>query len=284
LYSSKYRFLYEIIQNADDSRFLERKRENIQPFLRFRVTSETFTIETNEDGFTRENVEAICATGKSSKKHASKNQQTGEKGFGFKSVFSVADEVHVQSGLWSFRFQHRQGEDGLGMVTPLEATREDLPPDVTTRITLRLTSSDPEEYKRLLEAITDMPDTTLLFLRQLPSICFDITHIDKRKEVIKVQKVISTPGKAQIDKSRDTNDNEKLSASAYHMFKHVVEKMPRNDRRLGQTATSVDLAFPIDPVTGQYQISPMGQHLFAYLPLQRLPQLPVRLNFSRIEI
>jgi hypothetical protein len=276
--------LYEIIQNADDSRFLERKRENIQPFLRFRVTSETFTIETNEDGFTRENVEAICATGKSSKKHASKNQQTGEKGFGFKSVFSVADEVHVQSGLWSFRFQHRQGEDGLGMVTPLEATREDLPPDVTTRITLRLTSSDPEEYKRLLEAITDMPDTTLLFLRQLPSICFDITHIDKRKEVIKVQKVISTPGKAQIDKSRDTNDNEKLSASAYHMFKHVVEKMPRNDRRLGQTATSVDLAFPIDPVTGQYQISPMGQHLFAYLPLQRLPQLPVRLNFSRIEI
>lgn len=276
--------MYEIIQNADDSRFLERKRENIQPFLRFRVTSETFTIETNEDGFTRENVEAICATGKSSKKHASKNQQTGEKGFGFKSVFSVADEVHVQSGLWSFRFQHRQGEDGLGMVTPLEATREDLPPDVTTRITLRLTSSDPEEYKRLLEAITDMPDTTLLFLRQLPSICFDITHIDKRKEVIKVQKVISTPGKAQIDKSRDTNDNEKLSASAYHMFKHVVEKMPRNDRRLGQTATSVDLAFPIDPVTGQYQISPMGQHLFAYLPLQRLPQLPVRLNFSRIEI
>lgn len=276
--------MYEIIQNADDSRFLERKRENIQPFLRFRVTSETFTIETNEDGFTRENVEAICATGKSSKKHASKNQQTGEKGFGFKSVFSVADEVHVQSGLWSFRFQHRQGEDGLGMVTPLEATREDLPPDVTTRITLRLTSSDPEEYKRLLEAITDMPDTTLLFLRQLPSICFDITHIDKRKEVIKVQKVISTPGKAQIDKSRDTNDNEKPSANAYHMFKHVVEKMPRNDRRLGQTATSVDLAFPIDPVTGQYQISPMGQHLFAYLPLQRLPQLPVRLNFSRIEI
>jgi HSP90 family molecular chaperone len=276
--------LYEIIQNADDSRFLERKRENIEPFLRFKVTPETFTIETNEDGFTRENVEAICATGKSSKKQTSENQHTGEKGFGFKSVFSVADEVHVQSGLWSFRFQHRQGEDGLGMVTPLEAAREDLPPDVTTRITLRLTSSDPEEYKRLLEAIADMPDTILLFLRQLPSICVDITQTGGRKEVIKVRKVASTPERAQIDKSRNTNNNEELSASAYHMFRHVVEKMPRNDRRLGQTATSVDLAFPIDPVTGQYQISPMGQYLFAYLPLQRLPQLPVRSKFSRSEI
>jgi HSP90 family molecular chaperone len=276
--------LYEIIQNADDSRFLERKRENIEPFLRFKVTPETFTIETNEDGFTRENVEAICATGKSSKKQTSENQHTGEKGFGFKSVFSVADEVHVQSGLWSFRFQHRQGEDGLGMVTPLEAAREDLPPDVTTRITLRLTSSDPEEYKRLLEAIADMPDTILLFLRQLPSICVDITQTGGRKEVIKVRKVASTPERAQIDKSRNTNNNEELSASAYHMFRHVVEKMPRNDRRLGQTVTSVDLAFPIDPVTGQYQISPMGQYLFAYLPLQRLPQLPVRSKFSRSEI
>jgi hypothetical protein len=283
LYSSKYRFLYEIVQNADDSRFLERKRENIEPFLIFRVTPETFTIETNEDGFTRENVEAICATGKSSKKHAAENQQTGEKGFGFKSVFSVAGEVHVQSGLWSFRFRHRQGEDGLGMVTPLEATPEDLPPDVTTRITLRLTSSDSEEYKRLLEAITDMPDTTLLFLRQLPSICIDITHTDGRKEVIRVRKVASALEKARIDKSRDTNGNEELTASAYLMFQHVVEKMPRNDRRLGQTATSVDLAFPIDPVTGQYQISPMGQYLFAYLPLQRLPQLPVSLNFSQFE-
>ena len=167
------------------------------------------------------------------------------------------------------------------MVIPLEAAREDLPSDVTTRITLRLTSSDIEEYRRLLEAITDMPDTTLLFLRQLPSICFDITHIDKRKEVITVRKVISTPGKAQIDKLRNTNDCEEASASAYHMFKYVVEDMPRNDRRSGQTATSVDLAFPIDPVTGQYEFSPMGQHLFAYLPLQRLPQLQVRLHLSQ---
>ena len=278
------RHLYEIIQNADDSRFLERRRANIQPFLRFRVTPETFTIETNEDGFTRENVQAICATGKSSKENTSENQQTGEKGFGFKSVFSVANEVHVQSGLWSFQFRHHQDEDGLGMVTPLDATREDLPPEVTTRITLRLTSSDPAEYKRLLEAITDIPDTTLLFLRQLPSIYVDVTHTDGRKEVIKVRKVDSTPEKAQIEKSRDTNDNEELSVSAYHMFKHVVEKMPRNDRRLGQTATSVDLAFPIDPVTGRYQISPMGQYLFAYLPLQRLLQLPVRPNFSRFGI
>ena len=234
--------------------------------------------ETNEDGFTRENVEAICATGKSSKKHPSNNQQTGEKGFGFKSVFSVADEVHVQSGLWSFRFQHRQGEDGLGMVTPLEATREDLPPDVTTRITLRLTSSGSEEYKRLLEAITDVPDTTILFLRQLPKIRIKITHEDGEKELIKIGKIISTrDGSVQIIKSQEIDGDKEISRTLYHMFTHIVGDMPTDGLRKRRRKTSVNLAFPTDPVDGKPKLSNMGQFLFAYLPLQRLPQLQVKL-------
>jgi HSP90 family molecular chaperone len=177
LCSSKYQFLYEVIQNADDSHYDNLESTRSQSFLRLVVTPKTFVIETNEDGFNRKNVEAICATGKSSKKGSSSNEYTGEKGFGFKSVFSIADEVRIQSGLWSFRFEHDQGDDGLGMVTPLDATTDELPIDITTRIILRLTPKADQEYKKLLNAVLDVPDTTLFFLRKLSTVRMDLTRI-----------------------------------------------------------------------------------------------------------
>ena len=60
------------------------------------------------------------------------------KGFGFKAVFGIADRVHIQSGAWSFRFEHSRNQDGLGMVTPLwTANTPTLQADVGTRFTLQ---------------------------------------------------------------------------------------------------------------------------------------------------
>ena len=164
------------------------------------------------------------------------------------------------------------------MVTPLEATREDLPPDVTTRITLRLASSDSKEYKRLLEAITDMPDTTILFLRQLPKIRIKITHEDGENELIKIGKIISSSDESvQIVKSQEIDGDKEISRTLYHMFTHIVEDTPIGGLRKHRRETSVTLAFPTDPVDWKPKLSNMGQFLFAYLPLQRLPQLQVKL-------
>ena len=241
------------------------------------MTSETFVIETNEDGCSRKNVEAICATGKSSKRAALAKEYTGEKGVGFKSVFSIADEVRIQSGLWSFRFEHRQGDDGLGMVTPLDATMEDLPNDVTTRITLRLTPNARTEYEKLLDAIGDLPDTILFFLRRLSTIRIEITHLDKRREMIVIEKVVSGLDGSSVKSSRSRlwNGVEQVDASLYHKFSHTVTGMPEDERRKSQSTVSIDLAFPVDPTTKQIKLCDMGQCVFAYLPLQRLQQLQV---------
>jgi hypothetical protein len=59
LYSSKYQFLYKLLQNADDSRYT--KPAVRTPCLAFRVTPSKFIVETNEEGFKRARVEAICA-------------------------------------------------------------------------------------------------------------------------------------------------------------------------------------------------------------------------------
>ncbi|MBE3044643.1 hypothetical protein IMZ48_19200 [Candidatus Bathyarchaeota archaeon] len=73
-------------------------------------------VDCNEDGFTEDNLRAICDIGNSSK--SSSQGYIGEKGIGFKSVFMAAYKVHIQSGNLSFSFEHRKGDSGMGMVRP----------------------------------------------------------------------------------------------------------------------------------------------------------------------
>ena len=75
------------------------------------------------------------------------------------SVFKVASKVHIQSGPFSFFFEHRYGDSGLEMVFPIFETHYDLPSNIR-----RATSS---EAKRLEEEISDLPKTLPLFLNKL---------------------------------------------------------------------------------------------------------------------
>ncbi|KAF2680362.1 hypothetical protein K458DRAFT_94472 [Lentithecium fluviatile CBS 122367] len=276
LYSSKYRFLYELVQNADDSLYTNAREQLNLPFLRFRVTAQKFIVETNEDGFTRANVEAICATGESSKKASALDDHIGEKGFGFKSVFSIADEVHIQSGLWSFRFLHRRGDDGLGMVTPLDATAEALPGGVTTRMTLTLSKTARKDHKRLLDAISDLPDTTIFFLQRLSRLEIHVIEADSmvRKTVIAKFPGIfgASPSIQRTFEQSGAEASRKLEESKYHVFSYTVDSMPEHERREGRSQAKIDLAFPVTS-DGQPKLSDVGQHAFAYLPVQRVSQL-----------
>ncbi|KAI4933089.1 hypothetical protein J4E85_003492 [Alternaria conjuncta] len=277
LYSSKYRFLHELVQNADDSLYNEAHSASVLPFLRFKIAPDAFIVETNEDGFRLANVEAVCATGESSKKSSATDDHIGEKGFGFKSVFSIAEDVHVQSGLWSFRFQHRRGDDGLGMVTPLDAEPVPLPEDVTTRITLRLARDATAEYQGLLNAVASMPDTTLFFLQRLRRFRIHVTDpdLDDKEVTTTFERIAleSPPGRVLIRRQEEFNDEITVDESLYRCFTHVVENMPAHEYREGRGSARVELAFPVDSTTQQPKLSESGHHVFAYLPLQRLQQI-----------
>ena len=59
--------------------------------------------------------------------------------------------------------------------------------------------------------------------------------------------------------------------------------MPWHERRQGRTEAKVELAFPFDSITQQPKLSEQGQHVFAFLPVQRLAQLQVRhLDSARV--
>jgi hypothetical protein len=82
LYNTDMHFVLELIQNADDNQY------NTKPSLVFVIDSNTINIYNNELGFQENNIQALCDIGKSTKgKH--KQGYIGQKGIGFKSVFTV---------------------------------------------------------------------------------------------------------------------------------------------------------------------------------------------------
>jgi HSP90 family molecular chaperone len=128
LYTSQARFVFELLQNADDNQYTRGQ----DPYVIFRVYPDRIVIECNEDGFTRQNLTAICDIGKSSK--TGSQGYIGEKGIGFKSVFMAAWRVHIQSRDFSFDFIHRKGDSGMGMITPIWQERRD--PEIDENYTI----------------------------------------------------------------------------------------------------------------------------------------------------
>ncbi len=95
------RYINELLQNADDCEYVDR------PVFTLNVGKDNRTITTwyNETGFTNKNVYAITDIGQSTKKQILSGHETaeiGEKGVGFKSVFSVASNVVIHSGKFHF--------------------------------------------------------------------------------------------------------------------------------------------------------------------------------------
>ncbi|KAH6642718.1 hypothetical protein C7974DRAFT_469017 [Boeremia exigua] len=273
LYTSKYRFLYELVQNADDSSYRTAAQRGVAPYLRLDITPDMIIVETNEDGFTRANVEAICATGKSSKKASQHDDHIGEKGFGFKAVFSIAEEVHIQSGLWSFGFKHCKGQRGLGMVTPLDFPPEVLSGDTTTRITLRYSSQAKSQYPTLIKAVKDLPDAMIMFLQRLQTLYIAVTTNGQCKKSSTSREYDSSKSRCTITQGNGRSYAKDVKTWTYLLFSQTERNLPADERRKDRTEAKIELAFPIDPLTKKPKVSDMGQHVFAYLPLQRLSRI-----------
>lgn len=153
--------MYELVQNAEDNDYSTPPGD--AKYLSFVISSDSITIDSNENGFTEANVWGLCSTGESTK--TTREGYIGHFGIGFKSVFQIASRVQVQSGPFSFAFEYTKQSDpiGLGMVTPIDADFEQLPQGVGTRIRLTLIESVTENRERYSD-LFNMPDTILLFL------------------------------------------------------------------------------------------------------------------------
>lgn len=97
LYTQTKRFIFELIQNADD---MPVPGKSVQ--IEIRLLENYFVFRHDGQYFSREDVMAISDAAKSTKR--SDETKTGYKGIGFKSVFSDSETVYILSHDYSFRF------------------------------------------------------------------------------------------------------------------------------------------------------------------------------------
>ncbi|KAK0103680.1 hypothetical protein ONS95_005690 [Cadophora gregata] len=262
--SRKARFILEMIQNAEDNKFT--KTGEI-PSISFKVFPDRMLVECNEDGFTQENVQSICRTGRSSKKARG---YIGEKGIGFKSVFQVASKVHIQSNAFSFSFQYNGGstsEEKLGIVTPIPED-EVLPRHEWPITRMTLTTLESISYEDLVDQFNNIPENLLLFLSTLEELKITIHGYGQGKSVTTFQKrADARTGMVELVKTVGNSDAQSaadVTVTQYRIVKRELRNLPIDRVRPDIHECEVVLAFPLE--SGRPLISP--QNTFAFLPIR----------------
>jgi hypothetical protein len=267
--------VFELLQNADDNSLSRATASGSPPYISFSVFSRRIVVECNEDGFTEENLKAICAVGQSSK--SGSEGYIGEKGIGFKSVFMAAWKVHILSGFFSFSFTHRPHQSGMGMITPVWEdgvdARETAAP--LTRLTLHLHDTEASDAlqnteRSIQQQFHDLQETPLLFMKNLKKIRIAF-HDANEVETSSITHSIEHPGQnhAVLKRTVVENGSKRECVNHYHVTTCQLAGVPRHDNRSyadGAPSTSrVVLAFPLSEASDPI-IQP--QDVFAYLPVR----------------
>lgn len=100
LYSENQRFIYELIQNADDAALGGRNE------ITFDFFPEYIIMAHNGQAFNESDVEALNSVGRGTK--GGDQKKTGYKGIGFKSVFGKSAKVAIFSNGYHFRFDKEE--------------------------------------------------------------------------------------------------------------------------------------------------------------------------------
>lgn len=273
LYSKETRFLYELIQNAEDNSYSTATADGEKPFLAFKLYPGRIIIDSNEDGFSEKDIKSICTVGKSTKEPGA--GYIGEKGIGFKSVFKIAQKVHIQSGPFTFAFSHTRedDDDGLGMITPYDEDAEELPIGVRTRMAFTLL--DSIKFEELASEFQHVPDTFLMFLTRLQRLSVELyqpEHSHTATQYSKRETKENGLHTTLLAKTTRNGKEESTSEQKYYTMKSELQDLPFDEARKDKEGRSIDratviLGFPVDehdePVLKE-------QYTYAFLPLRRV--------------
>jgi hypothetical protein len=252
--------MMEIIQNADDNKY----GEGETPMVSITVLPKHVKIECNELGFSRENVQALCRTGRSSKPPG--QGYTGEKGIGFKSVFKLADRVHIRSEPYYFQLDQKRD---LGMITPQwdEDFFDDHAEEYQTTIILDKICDGSRNFSSALQKDVDGIDPALLlFLRRIERLHLTLSLSVFVKPIIRkrFRRVEWTPTSGIV--SLEDED----TSTQHHFYKaHYTTKFDGvESRRPNVTETDIVLAFPaVEESNSHVPLIRKQNFAFAWLPL-----------------
>ncbi|KAI0536538.1 hypothetical protein GGR58DRAFT_514502 [Xylaria digitata] len=257
LYQNSIHFLLELVQNSDDSEFQES-----DPVIKITYHNRTIRFDTNEVGFRRRDVEAICSVGNSFKKESGqRKRRIGEKGIGFKSVFGVADEVFIASGYYSFRFTT---QEPLGMLAPICSP---FPGDILAgRTSILLQLSPNIDIDELIRELKKLDGRILMFLQKIKHIELEIVAGDGSVTEIVLQQKAGHP---TLSSGNEICAVEPDSLSPYLIFRHTVSQLPTEGKRADWNETEIVLAFPMGLWDGT-SLARLSKpnNVYAFLPIR----------------
>ena len=273
LYDKETHFIFELIQNAEDNSY-----NKTEPFLSFLLVKNDPTntqnavgaliIQNNEIGFSPDNVDAICAVGKTTK---SKIQgYIGEKGIGFKSVFQITTIPHIFSGGYRFCLPEEDKETGLGYIVPRWIEKP--PKKIDLRLTTMILPLDKQDfgYEKIEEMLRDIEPETILFLSKLKKIKIMTDTGDK----LTILKDDSKVPLIQILIEGERQGNSLPVINKLLLYTKTVDK-PENvnhGKRIDIDKRDVSIAFPVD------DNKESAGKIFAYLPVRSDTGLPFLIN------
>lgn len=270
----------------DDNQYTQARAVYDAPWLSVVVAQDMIYIESNEDGFTENDVKALCDVNKSSK--AGKPGYIGQPAVGFKSVFTIASRVHIESGPFSFCFQHQDGESGIGMVRPLWAALPTVPDHVKSHVAFGITKTRTKMVLHLKEENTEnlratfanqlweTPTTALIFMKNLRRL--KITILNNDNKIQRAREVILQPhifgSGCTISTVNRFGGTEFKMWHRFQVYKGTANNLAANTNRrntpsqlvvVSDPTAEIILAFPVDDKN-----EPMinTQKVFAFMPLR----------------
>lgn len=107
VYTDAKRFIYELLQNADDA---SNNTNTLELAINF--VENYIVISHKGEPFAEGDIKGLSSTGDGRKRNAP--NKTGFKGIGFKSVFSHSDKVIIKTGNYCFSYdRHYWEKDNL---------------------------------------------------------------------------------------------------------------------------------------------------------------------------
>lgn len=215
IYSESQRFVFELIQNADDA------AENADNEVHFDFFPNFLIVSHNGKAFDEKDTISLTGAGASTKKADS--AKTGYKGIGFKSVFGKSEQVAVFSDGYQFRFDKSVHKSKLPwQVIPIWTEIQDLDSQVQNNIVNNnyavSTIIEIEKSEELLKELNELLNNgqILLFLRRISKISVS----QNGKEVSSIEKKIITQNTA-FNKATLYKDGEQISSWLTKTFEQI---------------------------------------------------------------
>ncbi|HGW6210469.1 TPA: caspase family protein [Enterococcus faecalis] len=298
LYTDSNRFIYELLQNADDS-----YKEGAPVKVWIKIFGDDLVIAHTGSAFSDKDLRGICNINNGTKK--SDPNKTGYKGIGFKAVFGQSKKVTIYSDGEYFSFdslyEHKWKWDGTQeeweiknerkfelpwQIIPIYTEREDVNEAVVQFIhqvkanvatIIKVSEFNKTEICEAINKISTNTNT-FIFLKNISEITFEIEEqsiikIDRGEQnIVTVQK-----NEENINKWLLTEKNLQIPLEVKELLKD--EKNIPN-KLLEATSIQLTLAAKIGK-DGLSKLDSNDQRLYSYLPTEeRKYDFPVLVNTS----